>query len=314
MSITQKEIARKLNISMMTVSRVLSGKAGNKVSASLAQKIWETAEQADYHENRLAKAMRTGFVPLSVLCLHRPAASDSVRISSQFYWFDLISNYTSVLTEHKLETLLVAFSTPEELSSRLRALKSANLISSIAANISPDYEEEEIKVIQEIGLPYILLGHPKDESLPYVYVENRNVSSLLLDLLRPLGAKELRFYDSTMPLPASKDAKNPQVFFHVSNLQERNILHQLSNIPLRRLYVATGNSYALTGCGGFLVDAHTRERCQNAYQILHHQQEGKTVPQRLKKITISAADISFIDPPKPNDGSPCSNVFKHNLS
>ena len=71
MRITQKEIARQMGVSTMTISRVLNGKGGNKVSAELVCKIRNAAAKAGYHENRLAKAMRTGEVPLSALCLHR---------------------------------------------------------------------------------------------------------------------------------------------------------------------------------------------------------------------------------------------------
>ena len=49
MRITQKEIARQMGVSTMTISRVLNGKGGNKVSAELVCKIRNAAAKAGYH-------------------------------------------------------------------------------------------------------------------------------------------------------------------------------------------------------------------------------------------------------------------------
>ena len=46
MRITQKEIARQMGVSTMTISRVLNGKGGNKVSAELVCKIRNAAAKS----------------------------------------------------------------------------------------------------------------------------------------------------------------------------------------------------------------------------------------------------------------------------
>lgn len=53
-----KVIAEEVGLSMMTVSRVLSGKS--KVAPATAQKIQEVAERLKYRPNRLVRAMRIG--------------------------------------------------------------------------------------------------------------------------------------------------------------------------------------------------------------------------------------------------------------
>ena len=55
-----QDIADKLGISKATVSLVLSGKAGSRVSEKTKARVIETARELDYHPNDLARSLRTG--------------------------------------------------------------------------------------------------------------------------------------------------------------------------------------------------------------------------------------------------------------
>lgn len=57
---TMKDIADRLGISKGTVSLVMSGKAGTRVSAETKEKIMATARELNYHVNELARSLRTG--------------------------------------------------------------------------------------------------------------------------------------------------------------------------------------------------------------------------------------------------------------
>jgi LacI family transcriptional regulator len=57
---SMQDIAKKLGISNATVSLVLSGKAGNRVSNKLKAEILSKAEDMHYHVNELARSLRTG--------------------------------------------------------------------------------------------------------------------------------------------------------------------------------------------------------------------------------------------------------------
>ena len=57
--VTMKDIARELNVSVVTVSKALGGKEG--VSEELKKKIVECAGKMGYRLNSLAKSMKEGY-------------------------------------------------------------------------------------------------------------------------------------------------------------------------------------------------------------------------------------------------------------
>jgi len=58
--ITAKEIGRQLGLSQPTVSRVLSGATGHRVSPETRQRVLEAAAQMGYRPNALARSLRQG--------------------------------------------------------------------------------------------------------------------------------------------------------------------------------------------------------------------------------------------------------------
>lgn len=274
----------------MTVSRVLSGKGGNKVSAELVCRIRKAAAKAGYHENRLAKAMRTGKAPLSALCLHR-LPDDEIRNS---YWLKLMSCYTQVLFEQQQETLFIPYTTPEELKIRLTSLSAAGLISSAAANIMPGRSAEVTDAMQSIRLPYVLLGNPEDKTVPYSYVDNSNIGNLLLEMLREDGVKELIWFREDMPLPERRIAENPEISFQVSSIAGFCRLNRLAKVPESRIFIVSDTPGMIEGYSGFLVQTHTEERCRNAWRQLELQSRKQPVPDELKVIPTTPADITRI--------------------
>lgn len=60
MPVTAKDIARELNLSQPTVSRILSGDARHRVSPVTRQRVLETARRLKYQPNALARSLRQG--------------------------------------------------------------------------------------------------------------------------------------------------------------------------------------------------------------------------------------------------------------
>ena len=61
--VSMQDIADKVGISKATVSLVLNGKAGSRVSAATQQKVLEAAAELDYHINNVARSLRMGQSP-----------------------------------------------------------------------------------------------------------------------------------------------------------------------------------------------------------------------------------------------------------
>ena len=58
--VSMQDIADRLKVSRSTVSLVLSGKAGNKVSPAVQKEVIRVARELDYRINDLARSLRTG--------------------------------------------------------------------------------------------------------------------------------------------------------------------------------------------------------------------------------------------------------------
>ncbi len=67
MSVTSKDIARELNLSQPTVSRILNGDARHRASAETRKRVLETARRLNYRPNAVASSLwrgRTGIIGL----------------------------------------------------------------------------------------------------------------------------------------------------------------------------------------------------------------------------------------------------------
>ena len=58
--VTAKEIGKHLGLSQPTVSRILSGAEGHRVSPETRRRVTETAQQMGYWPNALARSLRQG--------------------------------------------------------------------------------------------------------------------------------------------------------------------------------------------------------------------------------------------------------------
>ena len=57
--VSMQDIADKVGVSRSTVSLVLSGKAGSRVSEEVKKKVRESAKELNYHINDVARSLRT---------------------------------------------------------------------------------------------------------------------------------------------------------------------------------------------------------------------------------------------------------------
>ena len=69
MALTTRDIAKKLDLSHTTVSRVLNGRADGFISDKTRRRVEETAREMGYQPNRLARALVTGRSNLIGLCM-----------------------------------------------------------------------------------------------------------------------------------------------------------------------------------------------------------------------------------------------------
>ena len=58
--VLMKDIAEAVGVSNATVSLVLGGKSGSRVSESVKNRVLQTAKEMGCHSNDLARSLRTG--------------------------------------------------------------------------------------------------------------------------------------------------------------------------------------------------------------------------------------------------------------
>lgn len=289
---TLKEIAKAAGVSTMSVSRVLSGKTG-KVSEKVAAMIRETARRMGYRENRLAKAMRTGVIPLVAFCLHEFHNGDMPNL----YWFDVIRSAKHTFAVNKFEVLFITYSSVEELAERITSLRDGNMIGGVISNLLPGKEKEICRVIRECGLPSVIFGKIDDkENIPYSYIDDEELTPLILDKLRCRGAEKLVWYAPYTDMPSAEEAADEKTWFQVGSELLKSRLIREAGIAPERVVLASNFEAYLGGHGGFTIRSHTVERCRYALETLQEQMYKRPVSRKSMCVKLTSEDVTEVQP------------------
>lgn len=147
-NVTMKDIARELNVSVVTVSKALGGKEG--VSEELKKKIVECAKRMGYRLNSLAKSMKEGYsYNIGIVVSER-----FVRKPYEFYHI-FYQYLTQVLGEYDYSVIIQVLSLQDEenlvLPRAYNEKKIDGLI--VLGQVSIEYAQ----LLQKTDIPIILL-------------------------------------------------------------------------------------------------------------------------------------------------------------
>lgn len=184
-SISQAQIAKKLNVSRSAVSAVLSRNANARISKETARRILQAAKDLNYRHNRYAVAMRkgkTGLIGLMYGTLPSPIHTSHERLlfasraiqQSGYRVMALASDWL----EGGIEEAETSFA-----ESRVEAV----LISGIY-NLTRD---GAFKILESSGIPYVVLSGRQIASVPLVRCNVRQSFYELTRLLLESGRKHL---------------------------------------------------------------------------------------------------------------------------
>ncbi|MFZ5986247.1 MAG: LacI family DNA-binding transcriptional regulator [Bacillota bacterium] len=159
---TMKDIAKKLNISTVTVSKALNDKDG--VGEDLKNKIKKLADEMGYRYNMLAKSMRDGYsYNIGVVVAEH-------FMGDQSFYFNFFKHITKTLERFNYCGILQILNSEEEENLNLPKLyydkKVDGLI--ILGQVSKRY----IEVLQNIDIPIVFLDF---------YDEHSNIDSVAVD-------------------------------------------------------------------------------------------------------------------------------------
>ena len=202
--VSMQDIADRLGVSRSTVSLVLSGKAGSRVSEEVKKKVFQAARELNYHVNEVARSLRTGSSNLIGVVV--------TDISNEFF-----GRLTFHIQEEarKAGYLVLTINTnedPQIFEEMARVLIGKKVDGIIA--VSPPGGEAAMRFIREMGVPLVAVDRPgEDEMTDFVGVDNyasaraavedllddgfRSISLVMLDLdIEPLNERRNAYLDA----------------------------------------------------------------------------------------------------------------------
>jgi Transcriptional regulators len=173
-SISMKNIARELNVSIVTVSKALNDKDG--VSEELKIKIKDLADKMGYRYNMMAKSMRDGLSYNIGVVIPEHFLGDD-----KSYYFSVFKHLSKIMEKYQYCAILQVLNSEEEDKVVLPKFYYDKKVDGLI--VLGQVNKRYIKALQNIEIPTIFLDF---------YDENTNVDSITVDNYS--GAYELTNY------------------------------------------------------------------------------------------------------------------------
>ena len=100
MPVTAKELARELDLSQPTVSRILSGDSNHRAAQATRERVWEAAQRLGYQPNAVASSLRRGRT--DIIGLH---TSHDYDVRNDFLGV-IVGSLQRACSAHSLDVLL----------------------------------------------------------------------------------------------------------------------------------------------------------------------------------------------------------------
>jgi LacI family transcriptional regulator len=268
------DIAKKANVSSMTVSRVING--SGPVALKTAEKIKKIIEKYNYHPNLLARSLssrKTHNIGVII-----PKAE---KLFLDNYIAQVLSGISDIAQMHNYRILLIPVKkTASDKDCYVNLIKS-KLFDGLLLRTALD--DQALPALAESGFPFVALSFKtKDKGISYVDSENIKGAELAMDYLIKKGHRKIAFVKGLMNETNAID----RFIGYKKQLKKHNI-------SFREEYVVSGefskdiaykNSEALFN----LKDRPTAVFCSDDYMALG-------VIERIKSVGLSVPeDISVI--------------------
>jgi hypothetical protein len=165
--VTLKDIAQRCGVTPTVVSAILNHRNG-RISCSPAKReeITRVACEMNYRVNLLARSIRQRHVPIVGMLIHIEIKDDfALNLHINSYLTDM----TYVFNRHNLEVLYIPYSSEAEQLSRCHKLVENGLVGGLIMDIIPDSHGDICSYLKEAGIPYYILGWPRQDGLVCAY-------------------------------------------------------------------------------------------------------------------------------------------------
>jgi len=178
--VSMQDIADKVGISKATVSLVLNGKAGTRVSPATQQKVLQAAADLDYHINNVARALRTGqssFVSIVV-----------TDISNEFFG-KLTFHIQEEAKKYGYMVITVNSNEDSQEFDEIVSMLIRNQVAGIIA-VPTNNSQSTLQRIQGLGIPLVQIDRNVEGIVAdYVGVDNYNGTKEAMAKLLSIGKR-----------------------------------------------------------------------------------------------------------------------------
>jgi LacI family transcriptional regulator len=235
MAVTQKDIAQKLNLSVMTISRALKGHPD--ISEETRKLVEKTAKEMNYTVNMVARSLvqkRTNTIGVVVPDISEP------------FYAEIVRGIESIARKHHYDILLADSNNDSDLEYKsLQTLLEKRVDGLIFG--PTEKSDSYIKVLKSLSTPYVLINNnPKGLDCDSINIDRAFGSRLSMAHLIERGYEELYFLYSFQHMEQSRnsiygcyealDSKNvPRDSFRLLFCETRN-LETFYSITARKIH------------------------------------------------------------------------------
>lgn len=183
--VTMQDIADRLGVSKVTVSKALNDKPG--VSEELKQKIIDLAVEMDYKFNSIAKALktkRTGNIGVIV--------PEIFFTKNEFFYTKIFRYIEMEASKEKINTILSILTAEEEAKNKIPLMCQEQKVDGLL--LLGQVEQKYVTFLNKLNLPIVLVDfYYRDIKLDHVVTDNFYASYNITSYLIEKGHKKIGF-------------------------------------------------------------------------------------------------------------------------
>ena len=183
MPVTAKDLARELNLSQPTVSRILNGDSNYRAAAATRERVWEAAHRLGYQRNAVASSLRRGRT--DIIGLH---TSHNYDVRNEFLGA-IVGSLQRACSDYRLDVLLhsaLSGAPAREMFGKLRDGRIDGLILHAQSN------DPLVSLLRKSNLPVVVVADPLP-GMTAVTSDDAGGMELLIEHLWAHGYRQFAF-------------------------------------------------------------------------------------------------------------------------
>lgn len=188
MSVTIKDVAKRANVSPSTVSRVISN--SDKISETTKKRVRKIMDEMGYHANLNARMLvQKSTKTIGVVMKH----STSEAMYNPFFP-ELLSGISAECHKKDYSLMLTTGSSTESIYNEVVKMVQGKLVDGVIVTYSKQ-DDRVVPYLQEIDIPFVVIGKPAENFNSIMYIDNDNVLSGIeaTEYLMNLGHERIGF-------------------------------------------------------------------------------------------------------------------------